>query len=142
MRARGAEPAWTPDSDRLRLFTIYLPLSTRDGRRVSTERLLWARDRIAGFAQGCTVLSPSDGLWVSQQGEIHHDSVLPIQVVAPATSESTRFFTDLAGELAVLLGQEQIFIHSAAVALVETPARRQGRLSAPAFGAGDGLAAD
>ena len=118
MTASRTDPAFAPGATRQRLFTIYLPLSTRDGRPVPTERLLWARDRIAGFAQGCTVLSPSDGLWVSRLGQVHRDSVLPIQVVAPATADSDRFFAALASDLASLLGQYEIFIHSAAVALV------------------------
>ena len=116
--AARTDAAFAPDAVMQRLFTIYLPLSTRDGRPVPTARLLWARDQIAGFAQGCTVLSPSDGLWVSRLGQVHHDSVLPIQVVAPATPESDRFFAALASDLAALLGQYEIFIHVAAVALV------------------------
>lgn len=130
MTASRTDHAFAPDAVMQRLFTIYLPLSTRDGRPVPAERLLWARDRIAGFAQGCTVLSPSDGMWVSQCGQVHHDSVLPIQVVAPATADSDRFFAALAGDLAALLGQDEIFIHVASVTRVEAQRCQPGETTA------------
>lgn len=98
---------------------MYLPLNYNDGTSIPEARLRWARNEIARFVGGCTVLPASDGLWVDGDGQECLDRVVPILVVAPATPEAEWFFRRLAGELAALLEQHEIFIHRTPVAMVE-----------------------
>ena len=104
---------------RMMLYQLYLPLNGNDGRPLSESRLRWARDEIVRFAGGCTLLPASDGLWIAGDGQLYHDRVVPILVVAPAEQHAEWFFRRLAGELAALLGQQEIFIHCTPVAVVE-----------------------
>jgi hypothetical protein len=103
----------------LTLYTIYLPLNHNNGKPLLVSRLRWARDEIARFVGGCTLLPPGDGLWIADGGQVYLDRVLPILVVASANPETEWFFRRLAGELAVLLKQHEIFIHRTPVSVVD-----------------------
>lgn len=93
------------------LYQIYLPLNGNDGQSLPESRLRWARDEIVRFAGGCTMLPASSGLWIGPDAQTYHDQVVPIIVVAPADEYTEWFFRRLAGELAELLGQQEVFIH-------------------------------
>lgn len=104
--------------NQMALWTVYLPLNDNDGQPLATEQLSWARDEIARFAGGCTLLPASDGLWIGDDARTYCDRVLPIQVVALAEPESQWFFAGLAAQLALLLEQEVIFVHCTPVTVV------------------------
>ncbi len=108
----------------MRLYTLYLPVAGNDGHAFPEEQLAWARDRIAQFSGGYTVLEKSDGFWIGEDGRVYRDPVLPILIVSPASPQSETFFAQLASQLAVVLGQEAIFIHSAPVTVVEALGQR------------------
>lgn len=103
----------------LMLYTVYLPLNYNNGAPIPEARLHWARNEIARFIGGCTVLPAGDGLWIADDGQEYLDRVVPILAVVPATPETEWFFRRLARELAVLLEQHEIFIHRTPVAVVE-----------------------
>jgi hypothetical protein len=103
------------------LFSVYLPLTTNDGRPQPMSRLHYARDRIVAFAGGCTVLPTSEGLWVNEEGTLCRDLVVPLLVLAPAGVKSEQFFGRLAAELALLLEQQEIFVTWTPAATIESP---------------------
>lgn len=106
-------------SPRLCMYTLYLPLNYNNGAPIPEAPLRWARDEIARFVGGCTVLPASDGLWVADDGQEYLDRVVPILVVAPNTPETEWFFRQLAHELATLLEQHELFIYRTPVTMVE-----------------------
>ncbi len=108
----------------MRLYTLYLPLAGNDGHAFPEQHLAWVRDRIVQFSGGCTVLEKSHGLWIGEDGRVYRDPVLPILAVSPASPQSETFFAQLASQLAVVLGQQAIFIHSAPVTVVEALSQR------------------
>ncbi len=115
----GGEQGVSEQQNRV-LYSIYLVRNYNDGKSIPPYKLERALDQIANYAGGATVLPTSDGLWVGDTGQVFHDSVLPILTVAPGTAETEQFFCQLAGELAKLLGQQEIFIHRMPVSLIES----------------------
>ena len=103
---------------KMMLYQLYLPLNGNDGRPLSQSRLCWAQDEIVRFAGGCTMLPASNGLWIAGDGQVYHDLVVPILIVAPDDDSTEWFFCRLAGELAALLVQQEIFIHCTPVSVV------------------------
>lgn len=99
---------------KMALYTLYLPLTAHNGQAISPASLRWVMREIAGFSGGCTLLPPGEGLWIAEQ-QPYYDQVLPIQIVAAVSAETTTFFHRLAVELAALLAQREIFIHCSAV---------------------------
>ena len=102
----------------MRLYTLYLPLTGEESQPLPQLQLQWAREEIMRFAGGCTLLPPSNGLWVAPDGLVCYTCVMPIQVVAPARAESEYFFARLASQLAARLNQQEIFILSLPVSVV------------------------
>ncbi len=99
------------------LYTIYLPLNYNDGAAIPASLLNRAKDEIARYTGGCTVLPASDGLWGSPDGQTHHARVVPVMVIAQADEYTDRFFRRLAGQLAEVLAQQEVFIHRAPVSV-------------------------
>jgi hypothetical protein len=100
------------------LYTLFLPLNDNSGVPLPPERLHWAQQELVHFAGGLTCYEPSLGLWVHQE-TVYRDYVLPVQSVVPAGPEAEAYFIRLAGGLARLLEQQQIFVFTQPVQLID-----------------------
>ncbi len=95
---------------KMELYFLFLTVTGNDGRNLPAQSLDWAREQLAHFAGGLTVLPLSDGLWVSDNGQVVYDDVEPLLVAMPAGRESEAWMVRFASELAVLLEQQAVFL--------------------------------
>ncbi len=116
-----AKPSWGEQSSRVctTLYTLFLPMNHNNGHPMQPERLCWAQQELVQFAGGLTCYPPSQGLWVNHTMTVFKDLVLPIQSVVPASADADRYFARLAAEMARVLEQQQIFVFTQPVQLLE-----------------------
>lgn len=68
----------------MNLYEILVPCQTNDGKPIRTrQHREWDR-RIRRIAGGLTILAPAKGQWLSQEGELFCDSMIPVRIVASA----------------------------------------------------------
>jgi hypothetical protein len=105
------------------LYTLFLPMNLNNGDPMPPERLHWAQQELVQFAGGLTCYEPSLGLWVNH-ATVYRDYVLPVQSVVAAGPEAEAYFIRLAGGLARLLEQQQIFVFTQPVQLLDHTQQR------------------
>jgi hypothetical protein len=108
----------------LMLYSLYLPLNYNDRRPIPADKLAWAHTEIVRYAGGSTVLPLSDGWWVDDDNQLFHDRIMLIQVVTSSDTATERFFCHLAGTLARLLEQHEIFIHRMPVVVLQADSEK------------------
>ena len=102
----------------LALYNLYLPLNGNDGQPIPQHKLQWVWETLLRFAGGYTIVPPAKGHWSNASNVEYRDTMMPVQVVALASSETEAFFAQFIRDLAVLLGQEEIFLFSMPVSIV------------------------
>jgi hypothetical protein len=108
-----------PNGSHNTLYTLFLPMNHNNGHPMQPERLHWAQQAIVRFAGGLTCFEPSLGFWVSPALTTVRDFVLPVQSIVASGPEAERYFLRLAAEMAHVLEQQQIFVFTQPVQLLE-----------------------
>lgn len=68
----------------MNLYEILVPCQTNDGKPIRTRcHREWDR-RVRRIVSGLTILAPTKGQWVSQEGELFCDRMIPVRIAASA----------------------------------------------------------
>ncbi|MGB0383466.1 MAG: hypothetical protein ACPGWR_01460 [Ardenticatenaceae bacterium] len=100
-------------------YVLFLPLNYNNGRRIENRQLQQAQQTLLTYAGGLTQLAPATGMWIGRTGTVYRDQMMPIMVVTTAP-EAESWFAQWATQMAILFGQEQIFLLAQPVRLIES----------------------
>lgn len=100
----------TPNGIPTTLYTLFPALGQKDVFRNQPAWLDWAQREFLHYAGGLTRFQCAIGFWIDPSGRVYRDVVIPFQVVAPIGQKTEDWFISRAGEMAVMLGEQQIFL--------------------------------
>lgn len=98
------------------MWEILVPTQTNDGKPIRTRQHREWDSRVRRISGGLTILSPAKGQWVSPDGDLYQERMIPVRIVCDRSSimkivDITMDFYDQLAILAYKISDEVILKH-------------------------------